>query len=100
MGTKMDKFYFKGEQISKQTLNKNIKWAKILSAIKGGCDTRDELTQRFGLYARDNMSDIKAGGMCITIGRGMHSYYGLTAKGEQLINDVKQYEKEKRNEKI
>ena len=100
MGTVMEKFYFKGEQISKQTLNKYIKWAKILSAIKNGCNTRDELTQRFGLYARDNMSALKADDMCVTIGRGTHSYYGLTSKGEQLINDVKQYEKEKRNEKI
>ena len=97
----MEKFYFKGEQISKQTLNKYLKWAKILSAIKNGCNTRDELTQRFGLYAKGTMTYIKADGMCVTIGRGTHSYYGLTSKGEQLINDIKQYEKErKENEKI
>ena len=101
MPTAMEKFYFKGEQISKQTLNKYIKWAKILSAIKGGCNSRDELTQRFGLYARDNISAIRIAGMCVTIGRGHHSYYELTTKGEQLINDVKQYEKEKRkNEEV
>lgn len=101
MSTKMDKFYFKGERISKQTLDKYFKWYKILSAIKGGCNARNELMQRFGLYVRDNMSALKADGMCVTVGRGTHSYYELTTKGEQLINDVKQYEKErKENEKI
>ena len=101
MSTKMDKFYFKGEQINKATLNKYVKWEKILSAIKGGCNTRDDLMQRFSMYARDAMSALKADGMCVTIGRGTHSYYEITTKGEQLIEDVKQYNKEKKeNEKI
>ena len=100
MGTVMEKYYFKGEQINKSTLNKYIKWEKILSAIKGGCNNREYITQRFGMYAKDCSTHLKADGMIATVGHGIHAYYQVTKKGEQLINDVKQYEKEKKNEKI
>ena len=100
MGTPMDKFYFKGEQISKQTLDKIIKWGKMLSAITGGCNTREELSQRFGCGTKGRISHLKKAGMIVSVGRGINSYYELQEKGVKLIDDVKQYEKEKRNEKI
>lgn len=97
----MEKYYLNGQRINKQTLNKYIKWSRILTAIKGGCDNRELLKQRFGLYAKDCASALKADGMMETFGKGIHAYYKVTDKGEQIINDIKQYEKEKKeNEKI
>ena len=100
MGFTAEKFYFKGQQISKQTINKLLKWEVVLSAIKSGSDNPDFLKERCGRYAPDNITDIKRAGYITTIGKGRHITYTLTKEGEQLIEDVKQYRKEKKNEQI
>lgn len=100
MGTVTEKFYFKGQQISKQTLNKYIKWGGLLSAIKNGADNPAFLKERCGQYTRDAVHHMKNSGLVKTIGNGIHSLYSVTEKGEQLIKDVKQYEREKKNEQI
>ena len=98
MGFTAEKFYFKGQQISKQTINKLLKWEVVLSAIKGGSDNPDLLKERCGRYASDNITAIKRAGYINTIGKGRHLLYVVTKEGEQLIEDVKQYRKEKKNE--
>lgn len=98
MGFTAEKFYFKGQKISKQTINKLLKWETILSAIKSGSDNPDFLKERCGRYAIDTVYFMKKAGLIKPIGRGMHTLYTVTEKGEQLIEDVKQYRKEKKNE--
>lgn len=101
MGTVTEKFYFKGQKIPKQTINKLLKWETVLSAIKTGSDSPAFLKERCGYYAQsNNLTDIKKAGYIKTIGNGRHLLYTVTKEGEQLIEDIKQYRKEKKNEQI
>ena len=100
MGFTAEKFYFKGQQISKQTINKLLKWEVVLSAIKSGSNSPDFLRERCGSYAPSNITAIKRAGYIRTDGNGRHLLYILTKEGEQLIEDIKQYRKEKKNEQV
>lgn len=95
-----EKYYFKGQQVTKQTLNKLLKWGAILSAIKNGADNPDFLRERCGRTAVGGLKHIKNAGLMEPIGKGIHTLYTVTKEGEQLIEDVKQYRKEKKNEQV
>ena len=95
-----ERFYFNGKQIKKHVLDKYIKWEKILSAIKNGTDNTCFLKERLGLWAKDSILPLKREGMIIASNNNRTATYKVSEKGEQLIKDVKQYQKEKKNEKI
>lgn len=85
---------------NKATINKYLKWETVLSAIKNGANNPDFLRERCGSYVRDGVHHMKKAGLIKPIGMGVHLIYTVTQKGEQLIEDVKQYRKEKKNEQI
>ena len=93
-----EKFYFNGKQIKKHVLDKYIKWEKILSAIKNGSDDVCFLRERLGSWAKDSILPLKREGMIIASNNNITATYNVSEKGEQLIKDVKQYQKEKKNE--
>lgn len=93
-----EKFYFNGKPIKKHVLDKYIKWEKILSAIKNGTDDACFLKERLGVWAKDSILYLKREGMIIASNNNRTATYTVSEKGEQLIKDVKQYQKEKKDE--
>ena len=96
----MEKFYFNGEKILKQTLSKYDRWTKVLIAIKNGADDAESIRDRLGVWATYMLRPMKKDGMVKASSSTRVATYTITEKGEQLINDIKQYKKEKENEKI
>jgi len=100
MPAKREEFYLNGKKILKQTLNKYIKWAAVLSAIKNGANDSVLIGERLGNGARLFLCPMKREGFIYASSRTTDAIYYVTEKGEQLINDIKQYEKENKNEEI
>ena len=95
---KNEEHYFNGGKIKKHVLNKYIAWSKVLSAIKNGADSYELIRERLGNGCHDMLGPLKKGEYIIASSRTRIATYTITPKGEQLIKDVKQYEKEKKNE--
>lgn len=93
-----EKFYFNGKPIKKHVLDKYIKWEKVLSAIKNGTDDACFLKERLGAWARDSIQYLKKEGVIVASSNTRVATYKVSEKGEQLIKDVKQYQKEKKDE--
>lgn len=98
MPVKQEKFYLNGKKILKQTLNKYIKWASVLSAIKNGANDSVLIRERLGNGAKLFLVPMKKEGFISATNRNTDAIYSVTPKGEKLIDDIKQYEKEKKNE--
>ena len=97
---KQEEYYLNGKKVLKQTLSKYINWASVLSAIKNGADDSESLQARLGKGVKFMLTPLKREGLCVASSSTRVATYTITPKGEQLINDIKQYEKEKKNEKI
>lgn len=100
MPVKREEFYLNGKKILKQTLNKYIKWAAALSAIKNGANDSVLIRERLGNGAKLFLCPMKKEGLISATSKSTDAIYFVTEKGEQLINDIKQYEREKKNEEI
>lgn len=97
---KREEYYFNGKKVLKQTLSKYINWAAVLSAIKNGADDSVSIQERLGMGAKFMLVPLKKEGLCVASSSTRVATYTVTPKGEQLINEIKQYQKEKKNEKI
>ena len=97
---KQEQHYFNGQKVLKQTISKYENWANVLSAIKNGANDSESIQDRLGKGAKYLLTPLKKEGLCVASSSTRVATYKITPKGEQLINDVKQYKKEKKNEKI
>lgn len=98
MVNKREEYFFRGEKVLKQTLNKYIAWEKVLSAVKNGADSYELLRERLGKGSGDMIRAIKKAGLLKASSSTRVATYSITEKGVELINDVKQYKKEKKDE--
>lgn len=93
-----EQHYFNGQKVAKHTLEKYLKWEKILTAIKNGADSSPLIKERLGSGFRDMIYALKEAGLIIASNNNRTATYSVSQKGEVLINDVKQHKKEKKNE--
>ena len=100
MAPKMEKYYLNGKKILKQTLDKYIRWAAVLVAIKNGANDSVSIRERLGNGARLFLCPMKKDGLIVATSKATDAIYSVTEKGEQLINDIKQYKKENKNEEV
>ena len=93
-----EEHYFNGKKVRKHVLNKYISWSRVLSAIKNGADCYDLLRERLGMSSGDMIKALKKEDLIVASSSTRVATYAITEKGVQLIKDVKQYEKEKKDE--
>lgn len=93
-----EEYYFNGKKVRKHVLNKYISWSKVLSAIRNGADNYETLRERLGKGCGDMIHALKKEDMIVGSSTTRVATYTITKKGEQLIEDVKQHKKEKKDE--